>query len=260
MKKIFLFLASMCFFVACDPVSEDIDDGGLITDISKEELQELRAEHQKELKEQSTVDVNGNVITCSTKASANAVWNIGGKSFLNNYAKKKMRLGNHSVMLIGLSDNGLLDTVSWEVEVTTITDPLTKYYIYGDPEKDEAPFKPAGWDAAAMRFSANEGKFTDINGKEGCSLPFLTDEVYFGKKTLIFDLSEVSDDCAGRIMNGWWSARYDGDQDVHWTNGLWELPITDAIANDCAQGGEGKDLDIMVTSGSMQVNAIYYEE
>ena len=31
-------------------------------------------------------------------------------------------------------------------------------------------------------------------------------------------------DCAGRIMNGWWSARYDGDKDVHWTNGLWELP------------------------------------
>ena len=63
-------------------------------------------------------------------------------------------------------------------------------------------------------------------------------------------------------MNGWWSARYDGDVDVHWSNGLWELPLTEAIAKDCARGngGSGKDLDIMVTSGSMQVNAIYYEE
>ncbi|MDD5895821.1 MAG: hypothetical protein PUC79_05980, partial [Prevotellaceae bacterium] len=125
-------------------------------------------------------------------------------------------------------------------------------YIYGAPGSGQEPFTPAAWDAAEMRFSDNEGKH----------LPFLSDDVYWGFKTLIFDLSDVSEDCAGRIMNGWWSARYDGDTDVHWTNGLWELPLTEAIAKDCARGngGAGRDLDIMVTSGTMTVNAIYYEE
>ena len=62
-------------------------------------------------------------------------------------------------------------------------------------------------------------------------------------------------------MNGWWSARYDGDKDVQFTNGLWELQLTEAIAKDCDRDkGDGKDLDIMVTSGSCQINAIYYEE
>jgi DNA-binding cell septation regulator SpoVG len=100
-----------------------------------------------------------------------------------------------------------------------------------------------------------------INGKEGF-LPYLSDDVYWGFKTLIFDISEATADCAGRIMNGWWSARYDDDKDVHFTNGLWELPLTEAIAKDCARGngGSGKDLDIMITSGSCQINAVYYEE
>ena len=112
-----------------------------------------------------------------------------------------------------------------------------------------------------MRFSDNEGKFTDINGNEGF-LPYLSDEVYWGFKTLIFDISDATPDCAGRIMNGWWSARYDDDKDVQFTNGLWELQLTEAIAKDCARGngGDGKDLDLMITSGSCQINAIYYEE
>ena len=239
---------------ACDPVQEDIKNGGHIT--------------ADELKAMSTVSVdkdannlNGNVITCSTSAPVNAKWNIGGKEFYANYAKKKMKIGEHIVTLTGLCPDGTVVTADFSVTCETITDPLTKYYIYGENPAVQPPFKPAAWNAACMRFSDNEGKFVDINGNEGF-LPYLSDEVYWGFKTLIFDISEATDDCAGRIMNGWWSARYDGDQDVHWTNGLWELPLTEAIAKDCARGngGSGKDLDIMVTSGSMQVNAIYYEE
>ena len=112
-----------------------------------------------------------------------------------------------------------------------------------------------------MRFSDNEGKFTDINGNEGF-LPYLSDEVYWGFKTLIFDISDATPDCVGRIMNGWWSARYDDDKDVQFTNGLWELQLTEQIAKDCARGngGEGRDLDLMITSGSCTINAVYYEE
>jgi hypothetical protein len=44
-------------------------------------------------------------------------------------------------------------------------------------------------------------------------------------------------------MNGWWSARYDDNKDVQFTNGLWELQLTEAIAKDCARGngGDGKE-------------------
>ena len=85
--------------------------------------------------------------------------------------------------------------------------------------------------------------------------------MYWGFKTLIFDISEATPDCAGRIMNGWWSARYDDEKDVQFTNGLWELPLTEAIAKDCARGdgGAGKDLDLMITSGSCTINSVYYE-
>ena len=72
MKKIFLIFAAVCAFAACDPVSEDISNGGHIT--------------VDELKAKTTVSVdkaadgqNGNVITCSTSAPVNAKWNIGGR-------------------------------------------------------------------------------------------------------------------------------------------------------------------------------------
>ena len=249
---------------ACDATHEDISNGGHIT------ADQLRAMSSV------TVDMaqsgkNGNVITCTTSAPVNAKWSLGGKDFFNNFAKKKMKVnkdaaGNyldteHKVFLTALCADGTMLKDSFIVNCQEITDPLQKYYIYGENPTVQAPFKPAAWQAACMRFSDNEGKFVDINGKEGF-LPYLSDDVYWGFKTLIFDISEATADCAGRIMNGWWSARYDDNKDVQFTNGLWELPLTEAIAKDCARGngGDGKDLDIMITSGSCQINAIYYEE
>jgi len=254
MKKIFLFFAAACVIVACDPTHEDISNGGHIT------AEELHA------KTTVTVDKadngqNGNVITCNTSAPVNATWIIGGKTYTSNYAKKKMKKGQHKIYLNALCADGVLLKDSFDVTCVEITDPLTKYYIYGENPAVQPPFKPAAWNAACMRFSDNEGKFVDINGNEGF-LPYLSDEVYWGFKTLIFDITEATDDCAGRIMNGWWSARYDDNKDVQFKNGLWELPLTEAIAKDCARGngGDGKDLDIMITSGSCQINAVYYEE
>lgn len=254
MKKIFLLFVTICAFAACDPTHEKISNDGHIT------VDELRA------KSSVTVDKapsgqNGNVITCSTSAPVNAKWTLGGKELVGNYAWKKMKVGEHTVTLTALCADGTLLTTDYQINCQEITDPLQKYYIYGEDPSVQAPFKPGAWDAAAMRFSDNEGKFTDINGKQGF-LPYLSDDVYWGFKTLIFDISDATPDCAGRIMNGWWSARYDDNKDVQFTNGLWELPLTEAIAKDCARGngGAGKDLDIMITSGSCQINAIYYEE
>lgn len=233
MKKIFSLLAAMSVMAACDPISEDFTNDGHITDA--------------ELLAQSSVTLNGNVVSCTTSAPVNAKWSIAGKELVGNYAWKKLKLGDQTIVLTGLCADGTEVTANFPVSVTTITDPLEKYYIYEGPS-----FSPGAWDAAAMRFSDNEGTH----------LPYLSDDVYWGFKTLIFEITDATPDCAGRIMNGWWSARYDGDKDVQFTNGLWELPLTEAIAKDCARGGggSGKDLDLMVTSGSCTINSIYYEE
>ena len=137
-----------------------------------------------------------------------------------------------------------------EREVTVVVTDLQKTYIYGENPDWEPPFQPGAWDAAAMRFSSNEGSH----------LPYIPDDVYFGLKTLIFDVSDVSEDFDLKVMNGWWSATY--YDHVKWKSGLNELQITEQMAKDCARGsgGEGRDLDLMLYSGSMTLNAVYYEE
>ena len=245
MKKIFLIFAAVCASVACDPVQEDISNDGHIT------VDELRAKSIVTV-DKAASGQNGNVITCSTSAPVNAKWNIGGKELLGNYAWKKMKLGEHTITLTALCADGTELTTDFTINGQEITDPLQKFWIYGEDPVAQPPFSPGAWDAAAMRFSDNEGKH----------LPYLSDDVYWGFKTLIFDISDATPDCAGRIMNGWWSARYDDDKDVQFTNGLWELQLTEAIAKDCARGngGSGKDLDLMITSGSCTINSVYYEE
>jgi len=245
MKKIFLFIAAVCALVACDPTHEDIGNAGHIS------LDELKA------KTSVTVDKaadgqNGNVISCQTLAPVNAKWDIGGKEFISNYAKKKMKLGDYKVILTAICADGTELTAEYPVSCQTITDPLTKYWIYGEDPAVEAPFSPGAWDAAAMRFSSTEG----------AHFPTISDDVYFGLKTLIIDVSDASPDCKARIMNGWWSARYDDDKDVEVKSGLWEIQITEKMAKDCAKGngGDGKDLDLMLTSGSCTINSVYYEE
>ena len=260
MKKIlFLLVAAVCSFAACDPVHEDISNGGNIS------VDELKA------KTIVTVDKakdgkNGNVITCQTSAPVNAKWDIGGKEFKGNYAQKKMKVNwntngdyvptDYTIVLTALCPNGTLLKAEFPITCEEITDPLVKYYIYGDPNRSEAekaedpqlPFVPGAWDAAAMRFSSTEG----------AHLPTIPDEVYDGLKTLIFDVSDVTDNFDLKVMNGWWSNTY--YDHVKWVNGLNELQITPTMAKECAKGGEGRDLDLMLYSGSMTLKAVYYEE
>ena len=259
MKKIFLLFAAACALVACDPVSEDISNGGHIT------LDELLA------KTSVTVDKdgsgkNGNVISCTTSAPVNARWDIDGKSFVSNYAWKKMKVnkdenGNYeetpyTVLLTALCPDGTVLTHEFPVTCSTITNALEKFYLFGGPD-NESPAVLGPGDAAAGRFSDSEGKF----------FPYLSDEIYYGKKTLIFDIIAAEEGpfiwgsdvgCTCRVMNGWWSTAY--ADNVPLTVGLWELPITDLMAAECAQGGEKRDLDILMTRGSITVKSVYYEE
>ena len=243
MKKIFLFFVVACAFFACDPVHEDIGNGGHIT------VDELKAKTTVTV-DKAASGQNGNVITCETLAPVNAKWNIGGKEFIGNYAWKKMKLGEHTVTLTAICADGTELTAEYPVSCQEVTDPLQKFYIYGDPAKaaEEPPFQPGAWDAAAMRFSSTEG----------AHLPTIPDDVYFGLKTLIFDVSDVTADFDLKVMNGWWSNTY--YDHVKWQDGLNELQITETMAKECAKGGEGRDLDLMLYGGTMTLKSVYYEE
>ena len=242
MKKIFLMFVAICAFAACDPTHEDISNAGHIT------IDELKAKTTVTV-DKAASGLNGNCITCQTSAPVNAKWDFAGKELLGNYAWKKMKLGDHVVTLTALCPDGTVLTAEYPISCQEITDPLVKYYIYGDPAKaaEEPPFQPGAWDAAAMRFSSTEG----------AHLPTIPDEVYFGLKTLIFDISNASG-VDMKVMNGWWSNTY--YDHVVWTDGLNELQITDVMAKECAKGGEGRDLDLMLYGGSMTLNSVYYEE
>ena len=243
MKKIFLIFAAVCALFACDPTHEDISNGGHIS------VDELKAKSTVTV-DKAASGLNGNVVTCSTSAAVNAKWSIGGKEFLGNYATKKMKLGDFTVVLTALCADGTELTDEFTVSCQEITDPLQKYYIYGDVASfpEQTPFQPAAWDAAAMRFSSTEG----------AHLPTIPDDVYFGLKTLIFDVSDVTADFDLKVMNGWWSNTY--YDHVKWQDGLNELQITETLAKECAKGGKGRDIDLMLYSGSMTLNAVYYEE
>jgi hypothetical protein len=242
MKKIFLMFVAICAFAACDPTHEDISNAGHIT------IDELKAKTTVTV-DKAASGLNGNCITCETSAPVNAKWDFAGKELIGNYAWKKMKLGEHVITLTALCPDGTVLTAEYPISCQEITDPLVKYYIYGGPDNpDHTPFVPGAWDAAAMRFSSTEG----------AHLPTIPDEVYFGLKTLIFDVSDVTADFDLKVMNGWWSNTY--YDHVKWASGLNELQITDVMAAECAKGGEGRDLDLMLYSGSMTLNSVYYEE
>lgn len=225
-----------------------------------------RAIGQANLSQVRLTDYDGNVISCYTSAPVNAKWDFSGKEMIGNFAQKKMTVktdGNgdcvtaeYTITLTGVCPDGTLLTVKYPVKCEEISNPLVKYYIYGDPnrtdeekaEDPQLPFQPGAWDAAAMRFSSTEG----------AHLPTISDEVYNGLKTLIFDVSDVTDNFDLKVMNGWWSNTY--YDHVKWVNGLNELQITPTMAKECAKGGEGRDLDLMLYSGSMTLNKVYYEE
>lgn len=258
-KTILLLLVAVCAFVACDSVHEDISNGGHIT------VDELIA--------MSTVTVdkapngkNGNVITCSTSAPVNAKWNFDGKELIGNYAQKKMKVkwdanGHYvttpyTIVLTAVCPDGTQLKAEFPVTCEDITNPLVRYYIFGDPDRSEdekaddpqLPFQPGYWSGADMRFSSTEG----------AHFPTIADEVYFGLKTLIIDVSGAEGSVI-QVRNGWWSSTYYDAINLH--DGANELPITQQMADECAKGGEGRDLLLILTGGpAPTVNSVYYEE
>ena len=136
-----------------------------------------------------------------------------------------------------------------EREVTVVVNDIQKFWVYGENPDWQPPFTASAWDAAALRFSDTEGMY----------LPTLSDEIYYGHKTLVVDVSEASDDCVARVMNGWWSAVY--EDNIQLSSGMkWEVQITEEMANDCAKSAGGRDLNFLLLSGSCTISSVYYEE
>ena len=124
----------------------------------------------------------------------------------------------------------------------------TKHYLYGENPVAQPPFVVSAWDAAAMRFSNTDGMY----------FPTISDYVYYTLKTLIFDVSDVSSDFDLKVMNGWWTNTY--YDHVKWVDGKNEIKITETMALECAKTGEGRDLDLMLYSGTCTIKSVYYEE
>lgn len=151
---------------------------------------------------------------------------------------------------VSTPDGGVFAVCKVTVEALPEPDDNTPYkvWVYGEDPRQEPSFSPSAWDGAAMRFSSTEGKYFRT----------LTDDEYFGLKTLIIDVSDATDDCTMRVMNGWWSATYADYVPV--LNGQMKIQITEEMAKDCAKGGDGKDLDLMLYGGSCTINSVYYIE
>ena len=251
MKKIFLLFAAVCVMFACDPTHEDISNGGHIT------ADELKAMSTVTLDKDPATGKNGNVLTCTTSAPVNAKWTVAGKDLVGNYAKKKMRLGDYTIILTGLCADGTEVTAEYPITCQVETDPIKKKYFYGeDPVAQPEFWLEANGDGAPGRFSDNEGKY----------FPYLDDDTYFGHKTLVFEVTETEEgkfiwgDDYGltcRLMTGWWSPTF--ADNVVPTSPYWEVDITEDMAKACAKGGEAKDLDILMTRGKIKIKACYYE-
>jgi hypothetical protein len=255
MKKIFLLFAAVSTLFACDPTHEDISNDGSIS------VDELIAK--------TTVSVdndgnghNGNIVTCSTSAPVNARWDIAGKHYEGAYTRAKLRVGDYNITLTGLCADGTEVKADFPIKCEVETEVIHKFWIYGEDPVKQPEFWLEPGDAGGGRFSANEGKY----------FPFLNKDTYFGLKTLVFEITDTQETpfiwgdgetdkgVTMRVMNGWWSSTY--YDDIVPTKGYWELPITDKIAKECAatdDGGEGRDLDLLMTRGRIKIKACYYE-
>lgn len=197
-----------------------------------------------------TTDKNFNYVYAGGKLTI--TW-TGGKSETINVVSYDP---NWELVLNNWPDKGnnsfkpLTDDVKQQIE-SFLNQGKKRYWIYGDVANypDQKPFQAEAWDSHAMRFSS----------KDGAHFPTLSDKIYFGYKTLIVEVSDASEGCMARVMNSWYYPVY--EENIPLTSNMkWKVKITEQIAQECAPSGDGKELTLMVTTGSCTINSVYYEE
>lgn len=139
------------------------------------------------------------------------------------------------------------DTVSITRTLTFNMDtkPAKEMVIWENPNGITA----SAWDAAALRFSDNEGT----------NFPYIDDDVYWGQigNDLHFTIVDAAEGTTVRVMNGWWSNTYYDNLPV--TAGDFHFTLTEEIARDCSRyNGDGKDLDLLITNGQATISKVYY--
>ena len=233
-----LYIAALAILSVCVASCSDDDKEDSSLEVSPENI---LLDSNGEGKLTITTNAMWSVSTSSTWLTFSMMSGVGNGQ-VTVWAKDKSKSERRATVTIKGENS------SRQVDVTQAAP--KKIYIYGDVANfpDQVPFQPGVWDAAAMRFSDTEG----------AHLPTIPDDVFFGLKTLIFDVSDVSADFDLKVMNGWWSNTY--YDHVVWHDGLNELQITETMAKECAKGAEGRDLDLMLYNGTMTLKAVYYEE
>ena len=162
----------------------------------------------------------GNVITCTTSAPVNAAWNIGGKDFIGNYATRKMKVNRGE-------DGNYTDT---------------KYTVYINALCADGTMLVDSVIVTCQTITNELQKIYIYGGDPEKEPPFQP---------------AAWDAAAMRFSSTEGAHHYDH---VVWKDGLNELQITETMAKECAKGGEGRDLDLMLYGGTMTLKSVYYEE
>lgn len=239
MKKIFLFIATVCALASCDPVEEDVSNGGAIT------RDQLHAKTTVEFNK-TPEGKNGNMLHCETTAPVTAKWTIAGADFIRNGLYKKMTLGEHEVVLNAICADGTELSDTFKVTSEVVTNELIKVTIYDNPEGHTGAYGSG----AAFRFSSTEGE----------AFRTMTDDEYkdlIGNK-LHFIIKEASDGAKLTARNGWWSSVYQDAVAVK-TGDDFTVTGSATMAAECMKGGDGKDL-LLTPDGVVTISEVYYEK
>lgn len=193
------------------------------------------------------VQENGdNLVKVTVHTPGTAQISNGKQTIKANYADLIMReMGANTVYIKMLNANGEIVEKQYPVTVTQMTHalPVLETIIWQGEQSCN------GWDGSSLRFSDSEGK-----------LPTLSDETYdwmVGKK-MCLDIKEVNGEGTTiRVTNGWWSTNYVEDTPVH-AGDKFTFEFTQAMANECKKGGDGKDL-LFVSNNGLTITKFYYE-
>ena len=235
MKKVIYSIAILFAFAltACNPVEDYTEQNAV--NIEGEQIDATLVQEDGD-----------NLVKVTVHTKGTAQISNGKQTIKANYADLIMReMGENTVFVKVLCADGRIVEKQYPITVTKMTHPLPVLETIVWQGEQSC----GDWDGASLRFSDSEGK-----------LPTLSDETYdwmVGKKMCV-DISAVNGEGTTiRVTNGWWSTEYVSDTEVH-AGDKFVFEFTQAMANECKKGGDGKDL-LFVSNNGLTITKFYYE-